>query len=477
MDSLDTVYAKISPVADFITSLENNVSEIKTVLTDPKVTEIIEIIREINSDTNLTALENRIVLEISAPILAKIDPLIEEIQNEIPNISSDDLRRLLVTKIFEFEVVVKLNQKLLVELTPVADELNKLAMQVFSGFDKSINKLLAKVNDAVNKLLSKATSALDKIPLATASMDGYALFYGDSLSKLHVGSEFAVTGKDKESSFGFNAALDIENDANNDEVGCKNEGGPSNLRAAISTRDLSMPLGEKELKVDLILLGVTIGSDASVKGIFGAITSKSGFGYDTFKLYDLGLAVGIGVQETYLGAKAGATMDDLQLGVSFLVGQVCNRMIIESVIPKAINNFITIPNNKFNGGLVFGEGQVPVWVNGCALTVNARAKIGTWFIFGPPKTYGGIVGGGAFGKALCIATLGGEVEILAEKSGDTVRFQGSGWGAAGVGSCDNSWSSVSDSRSDSWCGTGDAQFGALYSNGWELLDIRTSAVH
>ena len=108
---------------------------------------------------------------------------------------------------------------------------------------------------------------------------------------------------------------------------------------------------------------------------------------------------------------------------------------------------------------------------------HSRAKLGTWFLFGPPKTYGGIVGGGAFGKGLCIATLGGEVEVLGEKSGDTVRFKGKGWGAAGVGSCDSSWSSVGDSRDDSWCGTGDAQFGAAYDNGWSLEKIRTSAVH
>ena len=477
MTELDAVYAKLSPIDSFKASLDGNVTNILNILQNQTVTQLMLDLQNISIDTNLSKLENDITNAITEPIFAELDPMVSEIQAKIPNIGADDIRRLVVTKIFELDVVVGLNIKLNKELTPVADQLNTLALKVFSGFDKSINKLLASVNDEVNKLLAEATSVLDDIPLATASMDGYAIFYGDSLQKLHVGSEFAITGSDEDSSFGFNAALDIENDENNDSVGCKGDGSSSSLRAAISTRDISMPLGEKELKVDLILLGVTIGSDASVKGIFGAITSKSGFDYDTFKLYDLGLAAGIGIEETYLGAKASATMDDLQLGVSFLVGQVCNRMIVEQVIPKAINDFITIPNNKFNGGLVFGEGQMPIWVNGCTLTVNARAKLGTWFIFGPPKTYGGIVGGGAFGKALCIATLGGEVEVLAEKSGDVVRFKGTGWGAAGVGSCDNSWSSVRDSRNDDWCGTGDARFGAFYDDGWTLEDIRTSAVH
>ena len=486
MTAVDEIYSDVAVVDRLKVSLENNITSILATLQSTEVKKVIASLEEIvkgSKPENFSKLKAEISASIIAPIRSELDPMINDIQSKIPNLQADDLRRMVVSKIFEIEAVQELNAKLNKTLDPIADSLNKLALKVFSGFDKSLNKLLAKVSDAVNKVLAKATSTLDKIPLAAGSMDGYATFYGDSLARLHVGSEFKVTGKDEDSSFGFNAALDVENDDMNDSLGCGGgDKSKTNLRAAISTTDITMPLGTKKLKVDYLMLGVTIAADATtmdvtLKGIFGGIESKSGFDFDTFKLYNLGLETGIGVQETYLGAKANATMDDLQLGVSFLVGQVCNRGVISRLVPKAIDDFITIPNNKFNGALVFGEGQMPIWKNGCALTVTARAKLGTWFIFGPPKTFGGIVGGGAFGKALCIATLGGEVEVLAEKSGDLVRFQGSGWGAAGVGSCDNSWSSVSDSRSDSWCGTGDAKFGALYSNGWELLDIRTSAVH
>ena len=475
---MEIVGAKIDAAMEMKTELTNEVAAILARLHSQEVALILEQLRDFAQQENLVDLDLNITNIIVAPISASLDTLAYNIQQDIPNIDADDMRRVVVSQIFRLDVVQNFNIDVALKLTPVADELNKLSLTVFSGFDRSIKNMIARLNDKVNELLSGVTSKLDAIPLAAASMDGYALFYGDSLVKVHVGSEFSVTGKDKESSFGFNAALDIENDAINDKVGCTTttpENG--NLRATISTRDISMPLGEKEMKVDLLLLGVTIGSDGEVKGIFGAITSESEFGYDTFALYDLGLATGIGVEETYLGAKASARMDSLQLGVSFLVGQVCNRLIVESIIPEAVNDFITIPNNRFNGALVFGEGQMPIYTNGCTLTVIARAKLGTWFLFGPPKTFGGIVGGGAFGKALCIATLGGEVEVLAEKSGDVVRFKGSGWGAAGVGSCDSSWSSVSDSRHDSWCGTGDARFGALYDDGWSLEKIRTSAVH
>jgi len=478
VESMDIVSNQLESAMEMKAALHDSVEQMLTHLQSDEVTEIIGVLKEFDQQENLVDIDINVTNTIVAPLSATLDTLATNIAREIPNIDADDMRRIVVSQIFQLDAVQNFNIALAEKLTPVADELNKLSLVVFNGFDRSITNMLAKVNDKVNEALSSVTSTLDEIPLSAASMDGYGVFYGDSLAKVHVASSFSITGNEKENSFGFSAALDIVNEAISDESGCSSTSvEKANLRATVSTRDIAMPLGEKELKVDLLLLGVTISGDGEVKGVFGAITSKSGFGYDTFSLYDLGLATGIGEEETYLGAKASARMDSVQLGVSFLVGQVCNRMIVASIIPKAINEFITIPNNRFNGALVFGEGQMPIYTNGCTLTVIARAKVGTWFLFGPPKTFGGIVGGGAFGKALCIATLGGEVEVLAEKSGDVVRFKGSGWGAAGVGSCDSSWSSVSDSRSDSWCGTGDARFGASYDNGWSLEKIRTSAVH
>jgi len=476
--SLDESLKLLAPIDNTLNNIENNITEVIALLDNSNNT--IEKLRDLaNQDVDQLLVEFKDV--IVSPIIEKTDGMTVEVQKEIPILRENELRRLVVTKLFETEPVRKLVEGMNSHLTPVADELNKLSLILFSSLDKNINKLLSKVNVKINEILSKATSTLDKIPLATASMDGYAMFYGDSLAQLHVGSEFKVSGKDKDSSFSMNAALDIKNDEIAGTSGCKGKGSKSNLHGTISTRDISMALGSEKLQVDLILLGVTLGindrDEAELKGIFGAISSSSGFDFDKFKLYNLGLATGIGETQTYLGAKANATLDNVQLGVSFLVGQVCNPEVIEMLIPPSIYDFMTIPNNKFNGGLVYGEAQVPVWDNGCMLTVNARAKLGTWFIFGPPKTFGGIIGGGAFGKGLCIATLGGEIELLAEKSGNNVQFQGSGWGAAGVGSCDNSWSSISDSRSDSWCGTGDASFGANFNNGWTLLDISTSAVH
>jgi hypothetical protein len=476
LQNIDTVKNMITKLNDQINLLKTQIQNVQTALKETEVRTFMEALHTNPSDINATLgtyVQGRVENSISG-----LDGYVIALEQSIPNIKADDMRRLFVTQIFALDAVQNLNIEVNKKLEPIADQLNNLSMQVFSGFDQGVNELLASVNTEVNKLLSAATSTLDNIPLSSAKMDGQAVFYGDTLYQVHVLSQFDVSGSDKDNSFGFKAAFDVYNTENNDSVGCESANTThGNLVATISTKDIKMSLGEKEFSIDWLMIGATIDMDATLKGIFGGIASEKGLQFDTFKLYELGLGVGIGETENYLGAKAHATMDTTQFGVSFVVGQLCNRAVFSKLVPKAIDKFITIPNNKFNGALVFGEAQIPIWYNGCALTVNARAKLGTWFLFGPPKTYGGIVGGGAFGKALCIATLGGEVEALGEKSGDVFRFKGSGWGAAGVGSCDSSWSSVGDSRSDSWCGTGDARFGASYDAGWSLEKIRTSAVH
>ncbi len=162
----------------------------------------------------------------------------------------------------------------------------------------------------------------------------------------------------------------------------------------------------------------------------------------------------------------------------FLVGKTCNADVLTALDPQ-VAEFIELPGGVFNGVYARGSASVPVWVNGCALTVGVSADVGMWVLIGPPLTIGGLMGGGAYGKALCIASLRGQVLAMGQKSGDSYSFSGEGFGVAGVGfDCDPvTWTSVSRSREDSWCGTGDASFRAVYKSGWSIEDLSTSAIH
>jgi len=482
---------KLNAKIDALYKNENNIANdaltkfAKEIMSIKEIKEIFD-----TNTTNLTGIDvfrvpisHKLNGLVEKEIFKRTDDIAKSLSNTLPSMSADEVRQYIVTKFFELPPVKTLNNEVEKVIKPIADEVNKLALSVLGGFERAIRKTLAKASDEFNKVVNQAVGRFkNDVPVKSAKLDGYAIIRGDMLHQAHIGAEFKMEDnkkKSKDNTFTFEAALDMWQNSAKNSGGCAGSDFESAFNAQISARDIDMSIGSKGLKIDLVLIGVTMQQNGLPVGLFGAITSKGGFDFKKFKLYNLGLATGVGKFETYLGAKAKAKVDTVQLGANFLIGVLCNQEIQKNFIPEAIYDFITIPNNKFQGGLVFGEAQIPVWNNGCMLTVVARAKVGSWVLFSDtqPTIIGGLLGGAAFGQGLCIATLGGEVLLLAEYSGGNIRFQGDGWGAAGLGACDDSWDSVEDSRKDDWCGTGDAQFKARFDKGISLREIKFSAIH
>ena len=412
---------------------------------------------------------------------AKVSELI------LPTMSADELRRYVVAKFFTIEAVRQLNRSFEKHLKPIADEVDKVVLELNSGVNRTIKQTLANASNVLNKKLQSihenfVGKFLNKVPLHSFGIDGYALIHRDYIQRIHIDGDFTLIGSKKDTTFSFLAALDMWRNSAKSSGGCYGNDFTGTYNVQISSRDITIPIGKMSLKVDTILAGVTLMPTGLPVGVFGAINSRSGFQFNKFKLYNIGFGVGIGKYESYLGAKAKAKVETTLLGVDNLIGKICNKDIQATFIPEAVYEFIQLPNDTFFGALVFGEAQIPVWNNGCMLTVVARAKAGSWLLFGgnTPKL-GAILGGAAFGKGVCIATLGGEVLLMAETgldlSIDSIRFQGNGWGAAGLGLCDDSWDSIEESRADDWCGTGDAQFSARFDKNIQLLKIDFSAVH
>ena len=134
--------------------------------------------------------------------------------------------------------------------------------------------------------------------------------------------------------------------------------------------------------------------------------------------------------------------------------------------------FITIPDTGFKGAYLRGGATIPLIPGGCFLNLGVSADFGAWLLAGAPSTFGGLVGGGAVGELACIASIKGKVKVAgnASTAGD-LKLVGEAWGVAGAGfDCDpGTWTSVQRSRNDDWCGTGDAQTGAIFENGeWDI---------
>ena len=473
---VNLVYAALDSEA--VSQVHNNIDMIKTYLESIGTTVTAmsdtqyQVLNSFGSKALLMAVEN---ITIDGRSIDAFKGDLEDILSQIPQPTAQELRAMVVTTILNTEPIEKLRIAMNDVVSPVTDEVRNVAVDLIGSVNQVVYDMVYKLNAKANEMLAEATSAVKALPIKSAKMDGYANISGDEIERLHIGAEWAVETGSEESSYTFGGALDMLRWSANGKAGC---GGTNdtdgNLDVKISTRDIGMDLGGKSLKIDRLYFGFTL-ENALPIGVMGGIESKKGFDFNEFKLYDMKLMAGIGSIETYLGATTSAIFEKYQMSVAFLVGKTCGKEIITTLDPK-VGEFITLPNNVFKGAYVRGGASFPIWNNGCALTVGVSANMGVWVLI--PGTYGGLIGGGAYGQALCIASLRGEVETLFEKSGDNVKFQGSGWGAAGAGWCSpSSWTSVAKSRDDDWCGTGDAQFGASYDNGWHLDTPRTSAVH
>lgn len=465
--------------SDALQAIENNITTFKaslgTIVSKDINTDIDALLRK--SSTQLSAIAKNVVADALDEIINTLDgPTIvgekgtlrerlTELMKQIPQPTANELRRMVVTTILDTKPIEELRITLNNVISPPIDEVREVVIGLISSANRVVYAVLEQLNKKVKELLAEATSAVEDMPIVSGKMDGYANISGDELERLHIGAEWKVDSGDEDTSYSFNGALDMERWGAGGKAGCGDGSSDGNMDVKISTRDISMDLGATELTIDELYFGFTLAKAIPI-GINGGIASKSGFDFEAFKLYDMRLALGIGLEETYLGATTAALFDSYQLNVAFLVGRTCGSEVLASLDPEAAK-FITLPNNVFQGAFVRGGASIPIWNTGCAFTLGVTANMGVWVLI--PGTYGGIIGGGAYGEALCIASLRGQVDAFFEKTSESIRFRGTGWGAAGGGSCEpHEWSSISKSRDDSWCLTGDAQFSASYEDGWQI---------
>jgi hypothetical protein len=424
-----------------------------------------------------------------------IDQAIQGVANDVssgigpltgvfPQPSGEELRDHVVDLIMNDDTVEDVNRIFYESFSEIAEVLNVLNLRVFDQLNMVVQDLLKAVEERANELLQAATGALEGVPfMRAAEIDGYAVIAGNELERLHVGAFWTMSGDDaeEENTTRYGAALDVTSwTANGKDAGCAGgpiESGSSPLDAAISVYNAPIEIGQSEITIRELYLGITIAGGVPVN-VFGGVSTEGDIDFEAFQIYDPAFHSGVGASEVYLGAKAGALFDRIQMEVAFLVGLTCNLEVLQSLDPQ-VAEFLEVPGGRFNGAFLRGSASFPVWDNGCFLTVGVGADAGAWLLIGPPLTVGGLLGGAAYGEALCIAALRGQITLFAQQSGNNFSFRGDGFGVGGLGfDCDpHTWTTVARSRDDDWCGTGDAQFSATYNRGFQLGPVSTSAIH
>lgn len=432
----------------------------------------------------LRVASERVLDEVDVRLDAVEMDIRDELDARLPTASytPDQLRRTLVQLLMDTAPIQALREEADAQLKELQYRVNSLVADLTDQVNMTVRAALARVESEVNGLLDTATAPLKKIPLQSAGLDGFAVIAGDELERVHVGAEWTMSpsseGQDANT---FGAALDaVSWSASNKTAGCSIPDGQSRLDVTLSAFNLPAAFGPSKITMKKVYMGFTLDQAAdgfAPKGVFGGLQTKGDIGFSEFTVYDPAFAAGIGDRETYLGASAGVLFSTINAEAAFLVGRTCNQDILNELDPR-VAEFIPIPESGFAGAYMRGSASIPVYSNGCPLTVGVAADFGAWVLAGPPLTLGGLVGGGAFGKVGCVGALRGQLRAFGTVNTDgDMLFAGEGFGVAGAGLCEPAgWTSRERSREDSFCGTVDAGFLGQYDGSWSLLDLSVKAL-
>ena len=445
--------------------------------------------------------EVNFVAEAKARVEVSIDGLINGLVIAIQGAISDamgatmvlptaeDLTDIIVSRIMASDFIAALDRVVHDNLAFILDEVDGLTTRLLGQINHLVKGITKALTEDINAALSAATAAVNELPIEAAEVDGFATIRGDALERLHLDADWTLRGDGDDNSSTYAAAFDMtawtaSGKGANCDLGALAK---STFDATITAFNLPMSLAGTDTVAKQVFLGFTL-KPVSIEGelvtlptaVFGGIDVAGSVDFQTFELYDLGLQAGVGTDETYLGAKGSASFDSISMQAAFLLGVTCNTEVLTALDPQAAE-FLDL-QGAFRGVYLRGGASIPVWDNGCALSVGVSADAGAWLLWEQTGfRVGGLVGGSAWGEALCIAALRGSVTALAESRGGQFRFRGEGFGVAGLGfDCDpGTWTTVARSRRDDWCGTGDAQFGVTYveGSGFDVTDLSASAIH
>ncbi len=394
----------------------------------------------------------------------------------LPQPSEDDIRNMIKTALLDSGAVGELNSVFYRQFGMLSDVIDNISTQLTARINGLIRDAVASVNEGISNTLGSAVNSIAgsswsdggaDSPLKSVGIDGYAIVSQDEFERLHMEAEFVLSGEPDDTS--YNAALDVTSwRADNGKTGCL-DGDGNYYDVTISTHDVTADMLGLDIGIKTAMLGFTIDPSVIPIGLFGNFYLDGELNFETLVLEDLGLEFGVGKLEAYFGATGAGRFEQYRIPkAAFFFGKSCDFAVLERLDSEAAEFIGTI--SPLIGVYVRGSVQVPIYNGGCFFTIGVGADIGAWYFTNPPPgTYGGLVGGSAYGQLACLASLKGKVRCLGQKSGSEYKFHGDGWAAAGIGSCSpGSWDSVSDARNDDWCLTGDATFGAEYNHGWEI---------
>ena len=314
----------------------------------------------------------------------------------------------------------------------------------FNGaVDTAFASLNLSIRDALSPVLAELDNSIDKLTgplgnnISTGQINGVAHINGDSLDALRLDAKLVLKAPDALTLAGFIEIKELDSDG---PRFCAGTGEP-NVEVTIGA--LNIPIAWTGLSV-----GDDTRADLDIKASFSATGVPVGFGggfemtqgsisFEAFKITTLAadamfsIPDGAGNAENYFAAVVGMDFGSYGLGGGVFFGQSCDLDPIILIDPLVAS---ILPGPSFTGVYAYGEVTIPIYSTGtCFFDISAKAGAGVFFAAEGP-TYGGRLSLGIYGTALCVVSVGGEVDLVGAKAGNTYAFAGSGrvFGKAGI---------------------------------------------
>jgi hypothetical protein len=383
----------------------------------------------------IETITNRILAEMEAFFGLIPDPqaFLAQTEEEIKTRLRAEVRDIFFSADFVAEIQVTLKQHLYDADAAINEAISEAFAQVNKVMREIVSDALAGVDETINGFLGDIESVV-----GAGKLNGYALFNGDALRRLHIDLYLQLMIPDE---MEFNGYLTIEQ-RNSEGDGTCSPGTPGGSLTEVS-------LGATDVPVDWIApdLRVTVGAKFNFQsspgfkllGMGGSFQTSGEISFETFKITDMGATMMFGASENYLAAKLGLAFNSYEAFGGIYFGRTCSLDPL-LLVDKDVAEVIGEPSPTFTGIYVYGECHIPVSEAAlgipasCMFRISAGVGAGA-FYFTEGNTLGGKIYASASGEALCVVSIKGEVTLIGLVTSGELRFRGKGRLSGKVGSC------------------------------------------
>lgn len=347
-----------------------------------------------------------------------------------------------------------LKQRLYDLESAVHEAVDSVFQQVNVIIRDTLGQALSEIDNSINGLLGSVSNTM-----GAGRINGYAHIVGDSLKELRLDiyAQFKVPTEME-----FNAYVLIrELDSESEENGCILPGEKlTEVRIGAKDVDLSFISTDLTASVEakFSFKTVTVPEPSmDIMGVGAGIELTGELTFATFKITYLGAQMAFGTEENYFSAACSLEFNSYKAKGGIYFGRTCtlDPFFWDPDVQAVIGT------GTFTGVYAYGEVWIPVSEAllgipaTCLFEISAGVGLGAGvFVEGP--TFVGKMLLGCYGSVLCLASLEGELKLVAVKNADGLQLKGGGRLEGCLGPCP-------------FCLCADAQVDVTYKNGdWDV---------